>query len=1219
MNRLKLTLSLTMLVWAATANPAWSQEARATLGGRVTDPQGAVIPSAVIVVTSDATGVEQRTKTNEQGNWAVRFLVPGSYSFSVIAAGFQRMDQKGIVLQTADDKLVDTRLAVGAAVEQISVTAGTPLIDTTSASSGTVITPEEILEMPSSSRESTLLATLSPGVVQQDQNNNPIHLWSYLAGSQMTADGGRNNTRSNEFELDGMPNVKSGGNVGFMPPPDAIQEFRVQMNAYDASIGRQAGATFQMSIKSGTAEYHGSLYEFNQNNLLNANLFQTNLQGGPRPPIHQNEYGGTLGGPVRIPKVYNGKQKSFFFVSYTRFKDSEPRFSIRSVPTALERQGDFSQSFTTQTINGQRVRYPIQVYDPFSVDASGNRQLFPGMLIPASRQSPIAQKILSYVALPNTASDPSGNALNNYVPAGSQLDTMPILTMRFDQMWNNAHKSFANIRSYHETGIGTSDFHNISTGNVGQRISKGIGLDHVWTKSSTAVLDLRFNLTRYEEPGIDNGSGFNPTQLGFPQSFVSQMEQPSFPYITGFAGVTTDNPQHFGTGDAGSYTDTSYYTWSAVMTQVKGNMTLKYGGEAWVLQQAGKAIGNQGQFDFGTNWTRQNAIVGGGTGNGSTVAAFLLGLPQGGSFPRNANSFYSQHYFAVHVEDDWRVTPKLTLNLGLRWDVETPVTERYNRLSSYFDINAINPISSPAQAAYAQILASNAGNAVVQQLAQLVPASEFIVRGAQRFAGVDGQTRGVFNTDWKQFQPRVGFAYRLTPHTVFRGGAGRFTQASFETAKQNGFSRSTSFIATQDNFFTPYDTLADPFRGGILAPTGSSLGPLTNLGQTVTWLNQNASHFYSWEYSLHLQHQIKGWLFEAGYTHNKTYNIWWDLNENLSSFALWQQLRPPQFDAAGRPVDTLTWDQLVPNPFYQLPGVTGSIASSKNIAFNQLLNPVKILGTITENDNPWGKNQYDALLAKMEHRFTRGFSVINSFTWSKLFEDTAWVGPEIAGRHIEHKLGGEDRPFHLSIAPIWQIPVGRRQKLWSGMPKVANVVLGGWQLSGQFNIQSGVPVVFGTDSFFSGKDFTLPHDKQSLNAWFDTSQFIPFPSKNADISNYPAWTGIQNLPGYNYKPASSDSIKNGVYQDFATFVRTYPTRWGDVRASRVNNLDAGLFKNFQIRERIKLQYRFEAFNVFNHVRFPAPDTNPGSATFGRVTLNQQNQPRQVQMALKLTF
>ena len=363
----------------------------------------------------------------------------------------------------------------------------------------------------------------------------------------------------------------------------------------------------------------------------------------------------------------------------------------------------------------------------------------------------------------------------------------------------------------------------------------------------------------------------------------------------------------------------------------------------------------------------------------------------------------------------------------------------------------------------------------------------------------------------------------------------------------------------------------------------------------MTWYDQNPSRMYSWQYSLHLQHELKGWLFEVGYTHNETYNIWGGLNENLPSFNLWKQLQTPTFDATGAPVATLAWNQLVPNPFYQLNGVTGSIASSKTIALNQFLNPVNILGTITESDIPWGTNQYDALVSKVEHRFTSGFSIIGAFTWSRQFQDTSYLGPQIAGQ-INHSLGNEDRPLHLSIAPIWEVPVGRNRALGSQMPKWLDAFVGGWEMSGQFNIQSGLPVVFSTDSFFSGNDFALPKDKQSLNEWFDTTQFQAFPSKNTNISAYPAWTGIQNLPGYNYKPTAGSGISNGVYQDFANYIRNYPTSWPDVRASRVNNLDAGIYKNFKIRERIKLQYRCEAYNVFNHVRFPAPDTNPNNAS-----------------------
>ncbi len=1209
-------MAATAFIWSV-SRPAFAQEARATIGGRVMDAQGGVIPKAEVVVTSDETRVSQKTQTNEQGNWVVRFLIPGHYSYTVTAPGFKKAERVGIELQTADNKLFDTTLEVGQTSSEVTVTAEAALIDTTSATSGTVITSQEVAEMPSSSRVTTLLATLSPGVLAQDQNQNVAHLWSHDAASQFTVDGGRNNQRSNNFELDGMPNLKTGGQVAFIPPPDALAEFRVQMNAYDASIGRQAGGTVQMSLKSGTAQYHGSVYEFNQNNMLNANLFQTNLTGGATPAVHFNEYGGTFGGPACIPKVYNGKQKTFFFVNYEGIRNADPRFSLRSLPTDLERRGDFSQSFTTQVVNGQRVRFPIQVYDPLTVGPGPNyqRTLFPNMQIPQTRLNAIAQNILKYVPLPNTPNDGTSTDANDFVPSSRRQNKMAAFAARGDQVWNNTDKTFANIRWHHEDELSGDDFNGPATGAYQHRMAKGIGIDHVKTIDPTKVLDLKFNLSRYEEPYSDHGLGFDPATLGFPTSFTSQLQVNAFPRIVGQFG-------DIGVGNAGQVTNTSYYTWAAVFTQVKGNMTLKYGAEYWVLQQNNNNVGSQGTFNFdNSNWTRAQAQVSGGTGVGSSFASYLLGLPNAGSFPRNANAFWSQHFIAGYLQNDWRLTPKLTINMGLRWDVETPVTERYNRATPIFDPTAVNPISGAAQTAYAAILANPGSNAAIPILAQVLPASAFKVMGAQLFAGVNGTPRGTYNSNYTQFQPRAGFAYRLGQNTVIRGGFGRFSQASFITAGQNGFSRSTTFVATNDNFVTPYDTLSNPFQSGILAPTGASLGPLTNLGQGVNWTNPDPGRFYSWEYSLHVQHQYKGWLFEAGYTHNKTYDISSDLNRNLPSFDLWKKYLGTglAFDGNGRPLDQLLWNTPVPNPFRGIAGVTGSIATASTVNMNQLLNPVAILGGITENNNPWGKNQYDALLVKVEHRFTQGFSVINSFTWSKLFEDTSWTGPEIAGRNVEHKLGGEDRPFHLSIAPIWQIPIGRGKRLGNTMPKIADALVGGWELSGQFNIQSGVPVVFSTDSFFSGKDFALPSGQQSLSKWFDTSQFLAFPNKNTDISSYPAWTGIQNLPGYSYKPSPTDTIKNGVYQDFATYIRNYPTRWGDVRASRVNNLDLGIYKNFRFWERFRLQYRFETYNTFNHVRFGAPNSDPTSSKFGVVDPTEQNNARQIQMALKLYF
>jgi hypothetical protein len=233
-------------------------------------------------------------------------------------------------------------------------------------------------------------------------------------------------------------------------------------------------------------------------------------------------------------------------------------------------------------------------------------------------------------------------------------------------------------------------------------------------------------------------------------------------------------------------------------------------------------------------------------------------------------------------------------------------------------------------------------------------------------------------------------------------------------------------------------------------------------------------------------------------------------------------------------------------------------------------------------------------------------------------DDSAVIGPQQLGV-INHALGNEDRPLHLSVAPVWEIPLGRGRRLGSNMPKVVDAFLGGWELSGVLTVQSGLPVLFNTDSFFSGKDFALSRSAQSLNQWFDTRQFLPFPTKNTNISTYPSWTGIQNLPGYSYQPVPSDGIANGVYQDFANFVRTFPYSWTDIRASRVNNVDVGIYKNFQFLERFRLQYRFECYNGFNHPRFPAPDTNPASSTFGQVAKTELNQARVVQMSLKLYF
>jgi hypothetical protein len=1223
--KLSRLLTLLLVLACVAVDPVLAQEVRATISGRVTDPAGAVVPGASVVAISEDTNVSFEAKSNGQGIWTIQYLLPARYNVAVSAPGFKKTERLGIELQTADVKQIDVQLELGNASQTVEVTSEAPLLDTTSAVSGTVVSSKEILEMPTSSHVVSLLALMSPGVVQQDQDNNPLHMWSYVGGSSFTANGGRNNIWSNSFQLDGMANTKSGGYISFIPPQDSIQEFRVQTNAYDASISRQAGATINMQTRSGSKNYHGTFYYFKQPYQLGANSFQNNLSGAQVSPESISLYGGTFGGPVWIPKVYHGTQKTFFFVSVEPTNQAYPtNNSFTSVPTAAERNGDFSQSWTTLGSAGTLVKYPILIYDPMSVDTKGNRTMFPGQLIPKSRLDPIAQAMLGYLPLPNQSGDGTGNARNNYNPLSSTSNKVPVVSVRGDQNWNNSNHSFLTVRWSHLNQFSGDTFgmDSLLAGSHTQRIAKSVGLDHVITLSPSMILDVKYTLNRFEEPSNSLGAGFDPTKLGFPASYASHLQVPSFPYIT------ISNYASFGTTQAGSYTNNTHHVWSGNLTHVHGNHVMRYGGEFWVLQQAQGGVGNQGEFDFNANWTRLNNNNNAGTGDGSALASYLLGLPTGGNLPINANSMYSQHFYGFFFQDDWRVSARLTVNLGLRWDYERPVEERFNRLSDRYNPTAINPISNSAQAAYAAILSNpaNANNAGVQLALQYLSASAFQVPGVPGFAGQAGLPRTATNGDFHEWQPRIGFAYQIDNNTVIRGGFGRFTQAGFSAGGQTGFSTTASLNPTQDNYLTPYDTLANPFRAGIAQPTGNSLGALTNLGQGVgTWDNPDLGRLYSLEWSLHLQRQVKTWLFEIGYSHNKTYGIWnfgtWD--QNLQNFALWQKLQTPTFSATGKPVATLDWNQTLPNPFYQLPGVStnASIYTSKTISLNQLLRPNPIYGTIGEN-NPSGTNQYDAGLLKISRRFSGGFSVITAFTWSKLFEDTSFLGPQVAGPHVEHKLGGEDRPYIFSVAPIWQIPVGRNRKFGRTMPKALDYVAGGWELSGNFRIQSGKAVAFSGPAFFCGHNFSLPKSKQSLNQWFDTSCFYPFPNSNtplATIQAYPAWTGIQNMPGYNYVPVAGDTIKNGVYQDFANFVQTYPSRWGSVRAPGVNNVDLGLRKNVKVNERVGVQLRLDAFNAFNHPRFGAPDANPSDAGFGKITPTQLNQPRGIELGVRVSY
>ncbi len=1265
-----------VLVLGLMPGTSLAQESRATLEGRVTDQHGGVIPKASFEVMSEDTGLRQLTVSNPAGLWSVRFLNPGAYQVTISAQGFKTAEQKGITLQVADDKRLETVLSVGATQEVVSVTADAPLIDTSSATAGTVIEGATLSELPMESRISYLLAGLSPGAHLIAQNNNVPFMWSYNAASDVLVNGGRDR-RSNEFLLDGMPN-QHGDSVSFIPPADSVAQFRIMTNAYDAQYGRQAGATFNVELKSGSDAYHGSIYEYYENASFNANRYEFNhaIPKIPRPVAHYNLYGGTFGGPV----IFDPK-KTFFFVSWEGIRNKDPRNnSPLSLPTLAERNGDFRNSFTTTLSGGVRsAPIPINIYDPTTLSGNTRQQfvassnpsdprynpacLAPALtclnVIPVARLDPIAMGILKFVPLPNNPNDGTGSSNGDYIPKAFRQNKMASTVVRLDHTFNDRNKTYATLRWNHEDEFLDDFFHNPSTGSFGTRINWGGGIDHVWVISPTQIFDVRYNVTRFQEPTRPQGSGFDPAQLGFSQSFVGQMPQKSFPRIT---GVFSDKIG----GGFGSYFNTTYHTWMASMTHTHGNMTWHYGGDFRVIQEAGGSSGNQsGAFRFTGDWTRNFYNTGSGTpGDGSSTATFLLGLLSGSGanqpseINRNATRFDSQHFNSFFFQNDWHLLPRLTLNMGLRWEYETPFTERFDRFTSVFDPTQVNPISDAAQAAYTNALnsmltytnATNpAGQAAVRQaamqLAQLVPASSYKVYGVQLFPGVNGQKRTVTNLDLHEWQPRVGFAYQLFKSTVIRGGVGRFVQSTAIKGGQNGFSRTTGILSSINSGRNPYDTLDNPFRNGIFDPTGSSLGPLTNLGSGVDWVNPNPRRPYSWQYSFQIQHQLKSWLVEVGYSHQNTYDIQsspGSLEQNDIGLLNWLTYNTPVFDATGQPqfgpggVDVGPYHlgnnflaTRIPNPFQGLSTngvacnvnplppacVGGGRGSSNQISVYDLLRPLKLLGSQNMNDNPKGRTHYDALETKLQRRFANGYSFIASYTYSKLIEITSFLGPQLAGVQ-EHKVGGQDAPHKLSISSIYELPIGRDRKLFRKMPRALDTFIGGWEVTGQYTFESGPPVVFGFNSFFDGHRPVLHGKDPSLSAWFDTTHFFKFPGSGDDISQWPSWTGVQNLPGGNCVPTAA---KNCVYADFSNFIRAYPTRWTDVRLSRTDEMNIGIYKNFKISERWKTQLRGEAFNLFNHTRFGGPNTDPGSNQFGIVAPAQVNEPRVIQFAFKATF
>jgi hypothetical protein len=1140
-----------------------AQDFRASITGRVTDPSGAAIAGSRITVTNVATQVVTEVRTNDQGAFAVPYLIPGQYEVGAEAPGFKRAIQQEILLQTADRRTIDLKLEVGTATEVVEVREQASIIDTSAAVAGTVISNRTVTQIPTLTRIPYLMASLSPGVVARDMNGTIPNAAGNATASGIRVNGGFGDT-SNEYLIDGVPNNTT-SRVAFIPSADAVQEFKIVGNAYDAQYGRQAGSTINLTIRSGSNAYHGGAYHFYRDFNMAANSFQSNLSGRPKDQWKYNLWGGQVGGPVQIPRVYDGRNRTFFFFNYEGMIDEEPRFSIRSVPTAEQRAGDFSQ---TTTPSGSS-RAPILIYDPLTTNATtGQRQPFAGNRIPDDRINPVARKVLQYVALPNLPANPAqATGLMNYVPNIPTEDTIDSAVTRLDHQFSERHKVFATLRWNHwEESIGDA-FGNIATGQLATRVNRGLGLDDVYVFGPATVLNVRYGLARWESPTVSNGLGFDPAQLGFSPSVVAGLPVRSFPSLSIAGGLG---------GTPSDYTITTNHSWIGSLTRSQGRHTLNTGAQFMILQTATFNAGSgAGSYNFTPQFTQRDFQTA-DRFSGSDVASFLLGYPASGQVSFNTSGFYSQRYLGLYLQDDWRVTSKLTLSLGLRWDVEIPQRERFLRANRGFDPSIPNPVEASAQAAYAR-----------NPLPEL-PASQFRVLGGQLFAGGNGQPERIFNTDYRTWQPRVGLAYRLDSKTAIRTGFGLFTSKTIDRGGQLGYSLDTPIVATTDGGRTPANSLDAAFPHGFLSPVGSSLGLATSLGQPPRWDDPGRRLPYSIQSSFNVQRELPGnWLVEAGYSYNQSRRLAVSVPSNQLPLDRFLELGKPRYDSTGALLaQPFRLEDRVANPFVGLPEFVGTaLGTGATTSVLQIMSAFPQFTVFNRGLVDAGRSSYHGLQLKLEKRFSETLSLIVSHTWSKQLDYTTYlfILPNL-GYQLDHSLNPDDRTHYFSAGWSWELPFGRNRRFMSNAPAIVNGVIGGWQLAGVYTLQSGRPVSFsGANLAWNGQDASLSSSERSLDRWFRTQNFGPIP-------------------------------KADTYA-----LRTTPTTFSTIRASRQNNADLAVFKNFRVKERMTIQFRAESFNALNHPRFGDPTTNPTSGSFGTVAKSQLNQPRIIQVALKMNF
>jgi Carboxypeptidase regulatory-like domain/TonB dependent receptor len=1151
-----------------------AQEARGKITGTVTDPNKAAVPGASVKIVDQARGTTLTLTTNNDGFFQAPLLLSATYQVVVEISGFKKYIQDGVVLQINEVRDLNISLEVGGNQETVTVTADAPTLNLADANLGQTLDQKRVAELPLVHGDPYTLIGLSTGVAytgdpRLDRPFEPTHIIGYAV------DG----TRGNRMDLliDGAPATATANAneviASYVPPSDIVQEFKVQTATFDSQFGNTEGAVTSISIKSGTNQYHGTGYLWTEPAGMAANDLFGNARGQARPLTFSNRPGFSVNGPVRIPKLYNGKDKTFFLFGFERIHDTRPRFDAGPsvyVPTQAMKDGNLSG-------------LGVNIFDPLTRVNTGTVSnpvwtgtQFTGNIIPANRINPVSKALLAYFGNPKQP-----GLVGNIFDSTLLEKTVKYnnFTFRIDQNIGTKDRMF--VRGSWYTRIGAYNDYT-ATPYAGVNFSfvsrQGV-IDDVHTFNATTVLNVRYGYNRFirisdQEPDAQQ---FDLTKAGFPASFNSLTPE----LMRRFPRFDFPSNSVLGSGLTNENRPVDSHSVSAVLNKSLDKHAVKFGAEMRIYREDDSFNSNDqtGQFIFDNSYTRPSSSSSSDVNGVQAFASFLLGYPTTTQIVRRADYSEYSKTWGFFVQDDFKFNNKLTLNLGLRYEVETPLVERQNKSVSGFDLSYTQPIQAAVQAKYATL--NDAA------LKALLP--QINVPGGLLFAGKDTGS-GLYRTPKNSFLPRLGFAYQLGTKTVIRGGFGLFAGFLGERrgdAIQPGYTQTTTAAITTNTNGAPLPfTLSTPFANTtILDPVGNSLGKQTGLGQAISFFNQNPKVGKQARFQIGMQRELPGgWVAEAEYVFNHGYNL--EIIRNINALPD-SFLNPDNSRTAAQLANSNFLGAAVTNPFADL--LPGTSFNNKTIARSQLLRPFPEFGDVLTSNND-GKSWYHAGQFSVQKRFSKGYTVQASYTWSKWLQATEYLNSGDA--RPTKMIADQDSTNRFAFSTLYGLPFGKDQKFLSSPNWLMNAVFGGWQIGGTYQAQSGFPIPFGAynitsavtsgDLFYVGGAIAIPRSQRTTSRWFNTAAFST------------------ELP--------------------ANHLRSLPYRFSTVRRDFINNVDMSLKKDVQIRETMKVQLKFELLNAFNHPYFPNPVVLQTATNFGQISAsNQANYARRAQMGVKFIF